>query len=226
MLFPIHRAFLLVLPVLVACSGKVDVEQTSGGPGGGGQGGSGGAGGGGQGGSGSTTCPVDPPVNGAPCHLSADQECTYGACCPRLFSCTAGSWSEADVDCAPPNPCPSSPPLEGAPCKSGCAQESPCTYNCAQSDVLFTVTCGDDDRWHSGSASLCHVPLLCGDMLQCLEGYVCVTKQAFGSEYQCVPDPCGPDPLSCACAEPVCGDGFTCIQASEKNVLCECPACK
>ncbi|MDI1483819.1 hypothetical protein [Polyangium sp. y55x31] len=219
MLFPIHRAFLLVLPVLVACSGKVDVDQTSTGTGGtGGQGGTGGS---------DSACPAEPPVDGAPCDMPPDEPCSYGECCPRIFTCEAGSWVETLAGCAPPPACPQSPPLDGTACVGGpCGQTSPCTYACEQGGASFTVTCGDDNRWHSDMPALCNGAITCGDKIQCLEGYVCVVKQAFGAEYECVLDPCVPDPLSCACAESVCGDGFACIQASDKNVLCECPACK
>ncbi|HVK66467.1 MAG TPA: hypothetical protein VM694_18415 [Polyangium sp.] len=220
MLIPIARAFFLLLPVLVACSGKVDVEHTSTGTGGGGQGGSGGAGG-------SDDCPAEPPVAGAPCDVPANQPCSYGECCPQMFTCEAGNWVETLVACEAPLPCPASPPLDGAACLGGsCGQTSPCTYACEAGGASFSVTCGDDNLWHSDMPSLCQGAMTCGDMLQCLEGYVCVTKQAFGANYECAPDPCGPEPLSCACAEPLCGDSFACIQASGKDVQCECPNCK
>ncbi|MRG96239.1 hypothetical protein [Polyangium spumosum] len=219
MLFPIHRAFYLILPVLVACSGKVDVEPTPSG-GGGGQGG--------QGGGQTGSCPAEPPADGAPCDVPAEKPCSYGECCPQTFNCEAGKWIELLVGCAPPAPCPGSPPLDGAPCAGGpCGQTSPCTYTCVPDGAeMFTMTCGDDNLWHSDTPDLCDGASTCGGMLQCLPGFVCVEKQAFGTQYECVSNPCFPDSLSCACAEPACGDGFTCIQASESNVLCECPACK
>ncbi|MDI3291414.1 hypothetical protein [Polyangium sp. 15x6] len=226
MLFPNPRAFLLVLPVLVACSGKVDVDHTSTSTSG--SGGSGGSGGQGGSGGSASTCPAEQPVVGTPCDVPPGEECPYGECCPGIFACEAGSWVELPVGCAPPSvPCPAPPPLDGASCLGGpCGQTSPCTYACEPGGASFTVTCGDDNLWHSDMSSLCNGAVTCGDKLQCLEGFVCVTKQAFGSNYECAPDPCGPDPLSCACADAVCGDGFACIQASGKNVLCECPACK
>lgn len=212
MLFPIQRAFLLVLPVLVACSGKVDVDPAP-------------TGTGGAGGSGST-CPSEAPVDGTPCVVPAAETCEYGECCPRPFSCVAGTWSESDVSCLAPLPCPSFPPLEGAPCQgSACMQESPCVYSCGE-DMPFTVTCGSDNLWHNDMPALCSDAMACGDTLQCPAGHVCVAKQAFGTEYTCAPDPCAPDPLSCACVGAICGDGYVCIQASGKEVLCECPACK
>ncbi len=88
-----------------------------------------------------------------------------------------------------------------------------------------TATCAGGFWKYTGvpCAEACTPP--CGpDDFACQGGAVCATYIGKTTLYQCAPDPCSPDPLSCACAAPLCAlESMVCdnIQMGFK-VLCDC----
>ncbi len=220
---------IFVAAFLPACNAEVVVDGTGGGDGATSSSTSsttstGTTGQGGAGGGTGETCPLEPPLQLGACNLPEGQTCSYGECCPLVFQCTNGQWMGLTLDCPAPMACPPAPPAEGSPCIH-CGVESPCFYAC-NADLTTSVRCGSDNLWHLDTPP-CPTSIACGNTV-CKAGEVCVKKAGGpGYSYQCAPDPCAPDPLSCACAEALCGGSpFICSGASGAELTCDCPVCQ
>jgi hypothetical protein len=98
-------------------------------------------------------CPVDPPVNGAPCNGCCEDVCSYlpiPGCAPVVATCEGDAWSMSGGGCAPPPPTclqhgnpvacandvscrwlvpgcsPNALPFEGCFAKTECTSDSEC----------------------------------------------------------------------------------------------------
>jgi hypothetical protein len=216
-------ALLFALSFHAGCDGTGG--GTSGGSGGSG-GGSGGGTSGGTAGSGgqSAGCPAEQPTEGTPCDLGPMETCPYGdTCCPLVWGCSGGVWQQYDVSCLAPTDCPADPPAQGTACGDECAQWQPCGYACDGMNAPFAECI--NGAWEVTS-SACSDTVPCGDVT-CAPGEICVESAGGdGISYACQPNPCDAQPLSCQCAEPLCGgDMYECQVTSPSQISCSCSLC-
>jgi hypothetical protein len=121
--------------------------------------------------------------------------------------------------------CPMFPPTAGSACP---CFGMVCPYEqCPQDGPLLTATC-DAGSWSLATAP-CGAAPACGTT-ECTPGFVCLHHVGgpIGTMPQeCIPDPCGGSPLSCACAADVCptGNGYTCA-VTGNDLVCGCQLCK
>ncbi len=202
-----------------ACGGKSESDPggSGGSPGGGGSGATSGAGnvsGGGSGG-GTSAC-----VSGGACS-QAGAICTpKDECCPCSYICQGGSWQPGECPACEAPACPSEAPSQGSAC-GPCDKllQNPCSY----ANGCVTATC-DGKSW-SVLVTPCPIKLPCGQgEAPCPDGTLCVYPGGLGDSPYCVPNPCGNQPVSCACAGGLCTYGY-CAKASWESVYCECPNC-
>ncbi|MCL4754615.1 MAG: hypothetical protein KJ015_30955 [Myxococcales bacterium] len=98
------------------------------------------------------TCPASAPAVGAPCAAPATETCSYSkGCCPDVYQCDQGKWTQVPVSCNPPPLiCPATPPQSGAPCDP-CAMPGECSYDtCSALGKLTKASCVNG-AWLLGS---------------------------------------------------------------------------
>jgi hypothetical protein len=79
--------------------------------------------------------------------------------------------------------------------------------------LWFVPACGSDE------------PHECGPELACQADELCVVTQTNAPAlYECLPNPCEGDELTCECAASACAP-FACGAAEDKTISCFCVAC-
>jgi hypothetical protein len=124
--------------------------------------------------------------------------------------------------CGPNITCPAEPPTDGSSCI--CEAGLKCAYYlCDQSGDQLGATC-DGTSW-SVESEIC-TPLYCPNGIPCGGDSVClVILTGFEAFFDCVPNPCPTQPLSCDCAAAICDAGYVCTSATAGQITCECTTC-
>ena len=137
---------------------------------------------------------------------------------------TSSSTSSGTGGCTPFPTCPAQPPAPGSSCV--CEPGLKCAYDlCAETGEQINATC-NGSSWQVEGAACTQV--WCPNNIPCDLGEVClIVSTGFESKFECVPNPCPPEPLSCECAAVLCGadPSFACISAQSGQVTCECIVC-
>jgi hypothetical protein len=164
-------------------------------------------------------CPAAAPAAGSACDLPDGTQCNWNYYCgtPTTFgTCEGGKWLIAAAE-AQPQYCPDSAPGEGDAC---CNEEGlSCVYGAcdASGHTGPGLTCS------GGVWSAKSVPCVpCGDAA-CNPDSLCVQHQAFGTTYECVPDPCG-GATTCDCASFACSANEAC-SVQDNALVCSCLDC-
>jgi hypothetical protein len=194
--------------------------------------GSGGAGASGGGSSTATTatgssgCPVDEPVNGAPCGAGAPSSCSfqpYVCCQPDVAECKDLRWSVTPGTCVAMS-CPGNMPVAGTACS--CSSASTCVYTgeCTGSgDKAQTASCVLGEWFVSTGACPTETTVTCGAATCTLATDVCV-KTVVNSVtvyVGCAATDCPHDGYDCACARNVCpADHPICTSTDGRFVTC------
>jgi hypothetical protein len=170
-----------------------------------------------DGGAGPGMCPATRPTESG-CNVNG-VSCTYErACCTDTYACSGLVW-RVTSDCTPTE-CPATAPEAGSPCDS-CENRLPCRYDgCGNPNgSIVTATCGAAGSWQLASTDCNAFP--CGSVM-CDDGQFCVNNS------RCVDNPCVGQPLSCTCAQPVCGtssSGYVCSTITDRTISCICLTC-
>jgi hypothetical protein len=186
----------------------------------GGAGGASGVGGGPDGGA----CPATQPGAGSECEPDG-LSCTYGdPCCPTTANCSGGHWIVLTPACVAPM-CPDELPEHGKECDR-CRVPAECPYDRCNGDAFYTARCNAGGNWVVTSTP-CR--FACGDEgLECDRDELCVkTDQTLGPTFSCEKNPCGTQPVSCACADSLCLQPAVCSPngTGGRDVACACLIC-
>jgi hypothetical protein len=101
-----------------------------------------------------TTCPADPPAEGAVCDYRGPA-CEYQGCGAKTATCRDGAWRVYEMSCNPPPPnrCPEQVPEHGAPCDY---QGPACDYGDCYGNPTHRATCAGN-TWNIAQAT-CNPP--------------------------------------------------------------------
>jgi hypothetical protein len=119
--------------------------------------------------------------------------------------------------------CPAEFPGKGTPCAVPADVQCAVAFSCCG---LFATCQGG--IW-TVSTPDCHqacVPCGPDPDFACSVNALCVVHQGLETTYTCSANPCGSEPVSCACASSVCEGGTrNCDSAQGSTVTCACPSC-
>ncbi len=113
--------------------------------------------------------------------------------------------------------CPKEHPIQGAPCSpNGLVCQLP-------NDCCGSAASCIDGKWSIPVADCSQICVVCGPTLECASSAVCVATQVVNTTlYDCKPNPCQGQPLTCGCASPVCeAIPAVCVSASGMQVNCD-----
>jgi hypothetical protein len=113
--------------------------------------------------------------------------------------------------------CPKEHPIQGAPCSpSGLVCQLP-------NDCCGSAASCIDGKWSIPIADCSQLCTVCGPTLECASSAVCVATQVVNTTlYDCKPNPCQGQPLTCGCASPVCeAIPASCVSASGAQITCD-----
>lgn len=116
--------------------------------------------------------------------------------------------------------CPESPPSDGSPCV---AAGQACHYQDCAGAGLTTAQCVSASWVVETSA--CDTFLCSGAGDECSAGQICSIMQGGAIFSECVENPCGTGPVTCACAAPSCPGGCNVIGYAGGGITVTCNTC-